>query len=76
MSDAQRLAFDLASGVSATALLIGIASVVVLLTLVWATWVTFGTFRSWQGGTATLFDVAWSAIRVSILLMVLGFYLR
>jgi len=76
MSDAQRLAFDLASGVSASALLIGIASIIVLLTLIWATWITFGAFRNWQDGHATLLDVAWSAIRVSILLMVLGFYLR
>ena len=76
MSSAQRLAFDLAAGVSASALLLGIASIVIVLTLVWASWVTYGAFRSWQSGDVDLFDVAWSAIRVSILLMVLGFYIR
>jgi hypothetical protein len=35
-----------------------------------------GTFRAWQNGQAVLFDVVWSALRASIVLMVLGFYLR
>jgi hypothetical protein len=38
--------------------------------------VTLGTFRAWQNGQAALFDVIWSALRASIVLMVLGFYLR
>jgi integrating conjugative element protein (TIGR03758 family) len=39
-------------------------------------WVLFGSFRAWQDGKASLFDLAWSALRASIILMVLGFYLR
>ena len=76
MSDAQRLAFQLGSGADAAAVLLGIASVVVVLALIWAMWITFGAFRSWQDGGVTLFDVAWSVLRVSILLMVLGYYIR
>jgi len=47
-----------------------------LLTFIWVIWVSVGTFRAWQSGQAVLFDVVWSALRASIVLMVLGFYLR
>jgi integrating conjugative element protein (TIGR03758 family) len=76
MSDAQRLAFQLGSGTESAAVLLGIASIVLVLALVWAMWITFGAFRSWQDGSVSLFDVAWSALRVSIVLMVLGYYTR
>ncbi len=72
----QLAAFQAASGVTATTLLLGIASIILLLAFIWVIWVTLGTFRAWQDGNASLFDVAWSAIRASIILMVLGFYLR
>ena len=57
-------------------LLAAIASIVLLLAFVWVVWVTLGNFRAWQDGKASLFDLAWSALRASIILMVLGFYLR
>ena len=76
MNPAQLAAFQAASGVTARTLLVGIASMVLLLAFIWVVWVTFGTFRAWQDGNASLFDLAWSAIRASIILMVLGFYLR
>ena len=76
MSDAQRLAFRLGSGTEAATVLLAIASITVILALVWALWITFGSFRSWQEGSASLFDLAWSALRVCIVLMVLGFYIR
>lgn len=76
MSPEQLAAFQAASGIEAGTLLLGIASIVVLLAFVWVMWVSFGTFRAWQDGNATLFDLAWSALRASIVLMVLGFYLR
>jgi integrating conjugative element protein (TIGR03758 family) len=76
MNSTQQTAFQLASGASATTLLIAIAAIVLTLTMVWGLWVTFGTFRAWQDGSSSLFDLAWNALRVSIILMVLGFYLR
>ena len=57
-------------------LLTAIASMVLVLTFVWVIWVTLGTFRAWQEGHVTILDVSWSALRASIILMVLGFYLR
>ena len=47
-----------------------------VLAFVWVIWVTLGSFRAWQDGTASLFDLAWTALRASIIVMVLGFYLR
>ena len=76
MNDAQRLAFQMGSGADAATVLLGIAAMVLVLALVWAMWITFGAFRSWQDGSVSLFDVAWSALRVSIVLMVLGYFIR
>ena len=76
MTPAQNTAFQAGSGVIPSTLLIGIASVVLVLAFIWVIWVTLGTFRAWQNGQAVLFDVVWSALRASIVLMVLGFYLR
>lgn len=76
MSPAQQTAFMLASGANAATLLVAIAAIVLVLTFVWAMWVTLGTFRAWQDGAVTLVDLAWSALRASIILMVLGYYLR
>ncbi len=76
MNPVQLAAFQAASGVNAAALLLGIASSILMLAFIWVIWVTLGSFRAWQDGNASLFDVAWSAIRASIILMVLGFYLR
>lgn len=76
MNATQQAVFQAGTGISANAVLVGIASMVMALIFVWALWVTFGTFRAWQEGNASLFDLAWNALRASIVVMVLGFYLR
>lgn len=76
MSPAQQGAFQAGSGVAPSTLLTAVASVTLVLAFVWVVWVTTGTFRAWQVGQATIFDLAWNALRASIVLMVLGFYLR
>ena len=76
MTTAQNAAFQAGSGFTPATLLTGIASVVLVLAFIWVIWVTLGTFRAWQNGQATLFDVVWATLRASIVLMVLGFYLR
>ena len=76
MTAAQSAAFEAGSGVTPATLLTAIAGVVLTLGLVWVMWVTLGTFRAWQDGQVGVFDLAWSALRASIVLMVLGFYLR
>lgn len=76
MTLAQNAAFQTGSGVTPSTLLVAIAGIVIVLAFIWVIWVTLGTFRAWQNGQVVLFDVVWSALRASIVLMVLGFYLR
>ena len=76
MNGAQNAAFQAGSGVTPSTLLVGIASAILVLAFVWVMWVTLGTFRAWQDGQVSLLDLTWSALRASIVLMVLGFYLR
>ena len=76
MSPAQDAAFHSGSGVAPGTLLTAIAACVLVLAFVWVIWITLSTFRAWQDGQVTLLEVSWSAIRASIVLMVLGFYLR
>ena len=76
MTPAQSTAFQAGSGITPGTLLTGIAGVVLVLAFVWVIWVSLGTFRAWQNGQAVLFDVVWSALRASIVLLVLGFYLN
>ena len=76
MTANQVAAFQAGSGVTPGTLLLGVASVVLTLAIVWATWVTLGTFRAWQSGELSLFDLIWGGVRASIVLLVLGFYLR
>ena len=76
MTPAQNTAFQAGSGFTPATLLTGIASIVLVLAFIWVIWVTLGTFRAWQNGQVALFDVVWATLRASIVLMVLGFYLR
>jgi integrating conjugative element protein (TIGR03758 family) len=76
MTSEQSAAFRAGSGVTPDTVLIAIASVVLVLAFVWVIWVTLGSFRAWQDGQVGLFELVWAALRASIVLMVLGFYLR
>ena len=76
MTPVQSAAFQAGAGVTPETLLTTIASVVLVLTFVWVMWVTVGSFRAWQDGQVALLDLVWAALRASIVLLVLGFYLR
>ena len=76
MNAAQEAAFQAGSGVTAATLLTAIASIVLVLAFVWVIWITVGSFRAWQDGQISLLDLTWAALRASIVLLVLGFYLR
>lgn len=76
MTAAQQAAFHAGSGITPSTLLTAVASIVLILAFVWVIWIAIGTFRAWQEGQATVFDLTWSTLRACIVLMVLGFYLR
>jgi integrating conjugative element protein (TIGR03758 family) len=76
MTAAQSAAFQAGSGITPATLRTGIAGVVLTLAFVWVLWVSLGTLRAWHDGQLGVFDLVWSALRASIVLLVLGFYLR
>ena len=76
MTAEQRLAFEAGSGVTPDTLLLSIAGITLSLAFLWVTWVTFGTFKAWQDGNVSFFDLVWNVIRASIVLLALGFYIR
>ena len=76
MNAAQSAAFQAGSGIPPGILLNAIAAAVLVLAFVWVIWVSVGTLRAWQDGQVGVFDLAWGALRASIVLLVLGFYLR
>ena len=69
-------AFEAGSGVAPAALLAAIAGAVLAPLTVWVAWVTYGALRAWCSGEASLYDLVWTALRASILLLVLGFFIR
>ena len=76
MTGAQNAAFMAGAGITPNTLLVSIAGMTLTLSLIWALWHIFGTFGAWQAGRASLFDLIWGVLRASIVLLVLGFYLR
>ena len=76
MNAQQRLAFEAGSGITPETLLLAIAGTTLTLAFLWVTWMTFGTFKAWQDGNASFFDLVWNVLRASIVLLVLAFYVR
>jgi integrating conjugative element protein (TIGR03758 family) len=76
MTAAQSAAFQAGSGITPATLLTGIAGVVLTLAFVSILWVSLGTLRAWHDRQVGVFGLVWSALRASIVLLVLGFYLR
>lgn len=76
MTDRQHLAFEAGSGATPAELLLAIASVTLMFALLWVAWIALGSFKAWQEGGLTFFDLIWNVLRACIVLMVLGFYVR
>ena len=69
-------AFEAGSGVATTALLAAIAGAVLAPLTLWVAWVTYGALRAWRAGEASLYELLWTVLRASILLLVAGFFIR
>ncbi len=68
--------FTAASGQAPSAVLLVIAHIIMMLLLLWVVWITWGHYRAWHSGQITLFDMGWGLLRASVLLLLLGFFLR
>lgn len=76
MNSAQHTAFQAGSGVTADTLLLAIASISAVLYLTWLAWIALTQYRAWNAERTTAFDMTWTIIRASILVLLLGYFLR
>ena len=76
MNNVQKTAFLAGAGVESSAMLLAIKSSLIVLVLIWTTWVTVGAFRAWRLGDLEIYDFLWQAMRASIILLVIGFYIQ
>ena len=76
MNTAQIAEFQNASGVDPHVLLLVIASVVMVAYTLWTAWVAQGQLRQWAQREASIYDLLWTVIRASILLLLVGWFIR
>ena len=76
MNAEQSAAFSAAAGHGPASMLLAIAWIVITLFILWVVWIAWGNYRAWTSGDVSVFDMLWSVLRATLLLMLLGFYLR
>ena len=70
MNPAQQEAFLAASGQPSDGLLLAIASILVMLALVWLAWLALKLFDQWTRRRVDLGGVAWYVLRGAVVLSV------
>jgi integrating conjugative element protein (TIGR03758 family) len=77
MTPEQLAGFEAANhGISADALLLAIAMIVMTFFTLWTAWLAFGQAQGWWGGKVELYDLTWAVLRAAILLLLVGFFVR
>ena len=77
MTPEQLAGFEAAThGISADALLLAIAMIVMTFYTLWTAWLAFGQAHGWWADQADLYDLIWAVLRGAILLLLVGFFLR
>ena len=76
MNAAQIAQFTAASGHSPSAVLLMIAHIIMVLLMLWVVWVGWGYYRAWHTGGLSAFDMTWGLLRATVLLLILGYFLR
>jgi integrating conjugative element protein (TIGR03758 family) len=75
-SPAQDAAFTAGSGQLASNVLLGFASIVMVFLVLWVAWVGFAVFDRWRSGGLEFGEFAWYLVRASMILMVVGYFVR
>jgi integrating conjugative element protein (TIGR03758 family) len=75
-SPAQDAAFTAGSGQAAGNVLLVFASIVIVFVVLWVAWVAFAVFDRWRSGGLEWGEFAWYIVRASMILMVLGYFVR
>jgi integrating conjugative element protein (TIGR03758 family) len=75
---AQDAAFNSGVGPFATAsgVLLVFASIVIVFFVLWVAWVGFAVFDRWRSGGLEWGEFAWYLVRASMILMVVGYFIR
>ena len=68
--------FTAAAGHPPRELLDLIAAAVIVGFLLWTVWVGYGQLRAWQQGEIGMYDLMWTLVRASIVLLLAGWYIR
>ncbi|MCG5495559.1 TIGR03758 family integrating conjugative element protein [Ectothiorhodospira variabilis] len=76
MNADQQSAFEAAAGVGLDTLALTLASISAVLYLLWLAWTALTQYRAWNDKRATFFDMTWLVIRATILVLLLGFFIR
>ena len=76
MNAAQEAAFSAGAAVPPQTVLLTIALIAALLYLTWLAWIAQAQYRAWVEHRITLFDLTWTVLRASILVLLVGYFLR
>ena len=77
MTSEQAAAFrDGAGNLPAETLSLAIAMIAMTLLTLWTAWVAFGQYRAWLKQQVSAFDLLWLVLRASMVLLLLGFFIR
>ena len=76
MNPAQIGEFTAAAGRGPGELLGLIAAAVIVGFLLWTVWIGYGQLRAWQQGEIGMYDLLWTLMRASIVLLLVGWFIR
>ncbi len=77
MTPEQLAGFEAAAGgISAAALLLAIAMIVMTFYTLWTVWLALALARGWWAEQVELYDFLWSLLRATIVLLLVGYFVR
>lgn len=76
MNAQQITLFENAVGVSVSQLTLVIASIAAVVYVLWGAWLAYGQLQRWQTGESSGYEVLTLLVRMAVMLMFLGYWLR
>lgn len=76
MTSTQEAKFIVAAGVEPSVLTTGIAMIISTFLLLWVAWIAKTQFVAWRHGTTDTYGMISSAVRASVLILLLGWFIR
>jgi len=76
MTATQLTLFEQSAGISNSHLLLLTASVFAVCYLTWGAWTALGQYQLWQAREISAYDLAVSLIRVVVMMIFLGYFVR